>query len=361
MGSTGLPVNMSSQTWLKTMTTALTSETPGVDLKNNHCISCKLSFLSSFELKMHNVIYHNFRNRCNLTQRPTATTSRSSIKKPSRINPSDTYPCVPCDKSFKNQYLFNRHNAAYHSSNMCNVCGKQFNKQIDYKVHMKRFVDTQHFACDHCNATFKDESNLIRHEQTHTDDKRLVCRFCNYSAYTITKINNHERKHTGNYRHHCKVCKKGYNSLQNLESHNISVHSAEPHKCSICGKLYTSKYRYRRHLLEHKPNYIPENKFQCDTCGQTFKRAPILKKHMVCHLAVKPYECNQCGKRVTRKSSLKNHMRTHTGERPAVCNVCGKAFPSPYLSTHMRSHTGAKPFTCTTCDKSFTQRSTLVI
>nr|CAD7464639.1 unnamed protein product [Timema tahoe] len=195
---------------LKTTTATLTRKTPGVSLKNYHCLSCNTSSLSLSELKKHNLNHHNSINLCNSTQQPTNTTSSSSIKKQAGMNSSSSYPCVQCDKSFKNQYLLQRHNAAIHSSNKCNVCGKHFNKLIDYKVHMKRFVDTKHFACDHCNATFKDKLQMTRHEQIHTDDKRYMCRFCDYSAYYVTRINTHERKHTGNYRHRCEVCNKEF-------------------------------------------------------------------------------------------------------------------------------------------------------
>lgn len=94
--------------------------------------------------------------------------------------------------------------------------------------------------------------------------------------------------------------------------------------------------------------------YVCNTCGKTFKRRKILRRHERFHTGEKPYSCSVCSKTFALRKSLRRHARFHTGERPHVCTKCNKSFRlRENLKAHLRFHSGEKPFSCPTCGKLF--------
>ncbi|KAL7668269.1 hypothetical protein ACOME3_008977 [Neoechinorhynchus agilis] len=107
----------------------------------------------------------------------------------------------------------------------------------------------------------------------------------------------------------------------------------------------------KKHLQDEK------RMFECNHCGNRYKRASTLNTHQMIHSNVRPFQCEYCGKRFRQKSDMKKHTFVHTGEKPHVCKICNKSFSqSSNLITHTRKHTGLKPYGCESCDKTYQRK-----
>merc|ERR1719474_1086432 len=62
------------------------------------------------------------------------------------------------------------------------------------------------------------------------------------------------------------------------------------------------------------------------TCGKSFDRANLLKRHLKMHSGECRFVCDVCKKCFESNSKLEDHYRRHTGERPFQCHVCGNKF-----------------------------------
>ena len=68
--------------------------------------------------------------------------------------------------------------------------------------------------------------------------------------------------------------------------------------------------------------------FKCKSCGKSFSRADILKKHIhTVHEGHKDYNCQSCGKSFSESGNLKKHIHTiHDGHKDYACEFCEKLF-----------------------------------
>ncbi len=80
-------------------------------------------------------------------------------------------------------------------------------------------------------------------------------------------------------------------------------------------------------MVDHRRSVHRERKFQCDSCGDTFKNSSTLKSHVVSlHLdhTKKPLRCPVCGKGFLHESRLRAHEVIHSDEAPFSCKFCGR-------------------------------------
>ncbi|CAN9512975.1 unnamed protein product [Ophioblennius macclurei] len=140
---------------------------------------------------------------------------------------------------------------------------------------------------------------------------------------------------------------------------NIGTQSGgKPFCCDTCGKSFSKMQLLKKHMIIHtglKP-------FVCDVCGKKFNSPSSRDAHKKTHSSEKPHACDFCGKAFSRSADLRRHSRSHTGEKPYSCSFCGQVFPyHTSLKNHLRRHTGEKPYRCMWCDKGFALKATMKI
>ncbi|XP_076165480.1 uncharacterized protein LOC143145719 isoform X1 [Ptiloglossa arizonensis] len=150
-------------------------------------------------------------------------------------------------------------------------------------------------------------------------------------------------------KYNCPTCGKTFKKEQHVIQH-LKTHEAKQWECDVCSKMFTTKY----FLKKHKRLHSGEMPYKCNICNKTFTFQQSYHKHRLYHKDDKPHTCATCGRSFKELSTLHNHERIHTGEKPFACETCGKCFRQrvSYL-VHRRIHTGAMPYKCTICGKSF--------
>ncbi|XP_053984551.1 zinc finger protein ZFP2 [Hylaeus volcanicus] len=150
-------------------------------------------------------------------------------------------------------------------------------------------------------------------------------------------------------KYNCPTCGKTFKKEQHVIQH-LKTHEAKQWECDVCSKMFTTKY----FLKKHKRLHSGEMPYKCNICNKTFTFQQSYHKHRLYHKDDKPHTCATCGRSFKELSTLHNHERIHTGEKPFACETCGKCFRQrvSYL-VHRRIHTGVMPYKCMICGKSF--------
>ena len=80
-------------------------------------------------------------------------------------------------------------------------------------------------------------------------------------------------------------------------------------------------------MIDHRRSVHRDRKYQCESCGSTFKNSSTLKSHVVSvHLDhdKKPLRCTVCHKGFLHESRLKAHEVIHSDEKKFKCRFCGR-------------------------------------
>lgn len=215
-------------------------------------------------------------------QRKQSTKSKSTVKK------NNLYTAL----NSKTTKLNNR-------DVWCHLCDKTFDHPGRYRQHMRRthIPDIMTFACDKCPKFFGSEKKMLQHASSHrpVEQKKI---------------------------HPCPDCDRTFSRAENVQLHIRRVHMKKrEYVCEECGKALASKGALHRHQVTHSD----ARPLKCNDCAKCFKDLPGLKKHSETHSTVS-FQCFLCGHRSTTRYTLREHMKVHSDEKRYECQYCGNTF-----------------------------------
>ena len=235
--------------------------------------------------------------------------------------------------------------------------------------------------CQYCGKCFANNGKLDLHVDIFHEFK---CELCNEFFFMESALNVHMNSvHEGQKNYKCDYCEKSFGSKQVLEKHTLNIHG-QVIRCYICettlesgelcGKKFSTDFDLKRHISGH------ENK--CPQCGQEFKHARNLKRHLeTVHEGRRDYKCNSCEKSYGSKQELDRHTHNfHEGHENCpkwcenrkkrledfICDSCGSSYSGALaLDKHiLEVHDGQMPpkdHKCENCGKAFASKERLSV
>ncbi|KAG8226353.1 hypothetical protein J437_LFUL010492 [Ladona fulva] len=304
------------------------------------------------------------------------------------------FKCPTCMEKFLTSVDFTNHVRTVHPLE-CSMCGKQFSRQQNLRLHLKRHLSVRPYKCTQCDKAFVTNQKMEEHLNSHTGRTPFQCPLCPRAFRRHSNLIQH-RKH-----HHMKVkrkvrdffchCGAVFHSVKKLEWHK-ETHEDKPKTCPHCSDRFVHKAGLTRHIRQvHDKRYVPtgaredvnvecpvcsavylksslhihmrvhsgERPFSCGICGKGFATKWNLQLHRWVHASPhsKPFKCATCKAAYHRRVDYVAHIRSHRKVRPYVCNTCGRRFMRKYNCVrHSREHETGKKFECSICHKRFHRR-----
>uniref|UniRef100_A0A1Q3F945 Putative transcription factor hamlet n=1 Tax=Culex tarsalis TaxID=7177 RepID=A0A1Q3F945_CULTA len=139
--------------------------------------------------------------------------------------------CVTCNKRFKNQNTWRRHQETHGGRDYCcEQCGKKFKTRNSLKSHLRDIHTGRgdpEIACTLCGKTMKGKRVLQKHMQYHHNDQRFTCSFpsCGKTFIRGFSLKVHEQTHTKDYSFKCRFCEYGAVRRNLVVLHEQQKHS----------------------------------------------------------------------------------------------------------------------------------------
>ena len=154
--------------------------------------------------------------------------------------------------------------------------------------------------CDCKDLNFADQKSKIFHIST-VHSNMDGCQVCKRAFSCSENFKEHMRSHHG------RSCK--CQNILDMDEKQVLFHNQTVHRkhfgCDICHRTFRKKDHGLVHMAEHNG----ERGFQCDKCGNDYKRAGDLKSHTNLCLDMDPVKCDLCEKYFKGRLRLKLHRR----------------------------------------------------
>ncbi|OXA38289.1 Zinc finger protein 26 [Folsomia candida] len=240
---------------------------------------------------------------------------RRSAKTPQRRIPC---PVDNCDKTFARRDRFHTHLKNFHQdvnkkgfsmgrtypkTVPCPIesCSKMFSRRHRLDLHLKAV---------HPQATSEEGGvDVVKKRVRRRLEK--ACPLCG-KLVRSTNLQFHIRTHSNKKDFLCPQCGKVFRSNRNLKLHMLEVHGQkeDKHICPHCGISCSRKWSLDQHIrMKHETP--AEKRFECQTCGKSYRQEPNFRQHMQMHTDErrKDFECPICSKVFARKENVKLHLK----------------------------------------------------
>lgn len=164
-----------------------------------------------------------------------------------------------CEKSFASRVTCVSHvrNHTRGTDLLCNECGKAFNNESDFRIHLRGHSGERPFVCTNadCDKAFLSSKDLKNHMIIHSNIKQFACNFdgCTARYRTNHLLQVHLNKHKGLRPFACIYpdCKLSFTDSSALHRHKKVVHlNLRPFVCQFesCRKEYPCPSKLRQHM-----------------------------------------------------------------------------------------------------------------
>ena len=162
----------------------------------------------------------------------------------------------------------------------------------------------------------------------------------------------------------CFLCNEKFSKIRTKEDHIRSFHN-DKRVCGTCGERFKAAISLERHVKSH----IIEPEHMCHMCGKKYQllhrlNSHIRSKHTESSAIINEYICDICGYNIKHRGNLTRHMKTrHMKITGFGCNLCSitRTFTTKNsLDQHIyNTHKVEAPFKCVACNRGFPTESNL--
>jgi len=233
------------------------------------CDMCNMKFFEKRLLNEHWIKMHQddhfVCDACDKT-----FTTKATLREHQKSHGEKIHKCPHCPKAFSTSAMRNGHvklhdekfrSKKYAKTEICQLCGKTFNKD-GLRHHMKKDHGDDQLNCEECGKIYKTKTELSNHkDQTH---RTVCCEFCGQNVkkayYKFHKLSNHSELKDMPYV--CQICMKGFIQKQKFIVHQ-NVHTGEkPFSCHFCDRAFKDLSNRAKHMRETHPELYKASKIK---------------------------------------------------------------------------------------------------
>ena len=257
--------------------------------------------------------------------------------------------CPECNKVYDEQADLEQHMLLVHDKELkdasytCQACSKQFKSLVSYQVHKLTHRKKVH-DCQHCGQVFKTNSQLQVHRR---HDHNVQYGTLMYFGFLMS-----EGKIA------CEICSAKFENMSEYHDHRPE-HVVFEYLCRECGNGFDSAEDFAVHQESKCSNQNLH--LMCGVCDQRFSTYDTRRKHVLAnHPKGEDNYCHHCGANFTNITDLTEHFATHVKEKIFVCDYCEKKFfEKRNLVDHRVLHRSTKNFKCQICDNYYISSKSL--